>query len=363
VNAAGLLLFVLIAGTIAFGLSAVLPRMQPGQPAAGDHISYASVEVDRQGLMGEVIAFDRTGRVHKRLETGYQPDMAASPDGTRLFVLDSEEEAGGLTHKLSLIDTGAWKTLDSTPIRDRMLYPVTGPSALVVSPDGARLYVYSYRVLGPDAADFWLTVVDTRTLRVLPARIPLPRCGAARFSTVGGQVLALCSEDRTLRFIDPKATRVAASLPIDGTPAGLAVAEDRREIYIVTNDLRIVEVDASTRTVTRQVGPGPAEAGSVHGLYSVALDGDRLVVGLLSRPRDTESPFALRVFEAPSLRLVRSAPLPHYTSFAAAPGGGLYTFAMGDSANQDWGIARLDPDSSEISPLLDVDGPVHRIVP
>jgi hypothetical protein len=181
------------------------------------------------------------------------------------------------------------------------------------------------------------------------------------------QLVLVCG-DRTVRFIDPQALRVVATVDYNPAPVGVAVAADQETVYVVTADLSIVAISARTHTVVRKVTikpPRSEEFGSILTRNGVAMsaDGRHLIVGVMAVPRATDSAFSLYVIDVPSLDLSRTVRLPRFASFVAAPRGGLYLFQSNDSHSQDWGVELTNPDFSQITRLTSLDGPLHRLVP
>lgn len=364
------LMIVLVLGPLAWS-------WLPGSLASAERVSYAVVSAGNDDLRGEVVAFNsRTGAVVKRLPAFYQPDIAVSPGGDRLFLLYSRDTAEETTtkHVLSLIDTRSWNTLASTTLVDRVLHTISGPSTLALSPDGTRLFVHSSNgwrldpVREPNTPlSYWLTVVDTASLRVLPTRIPLLNCGGVRMTLAGSHLVVLCGETGTVHFVDPQALRVVATVDVSA-PTGLLVAPDQETVYVVAVDLSIVAINARTHNVVRKGvvrRPQPEEFGSIPPKNGMAMSGDgrHLIVGIMAEPRNTESMFSLYLIDATSLEVAQTVRLPRFTSLAAAPGGGLYLFHSGNSHATDWGIQLISPDFSQTSLLTRLDGPVHRLVP
>ncbi len=331
---ASLAVFVIFVLVAALWLTQVLQRMQVAQqmPAKKTDIAYAVIDLMTPHPSSEVIAFDgRTGSILRKIPAHYQPDVAVSANGRLLFLLDTKVSADykRLSSTLSVIDTRSWKRLATVPMQDRFLYTVTGPSTMVLSPDGKHLFVYSSRFIRHDEADYWLSVFETPSLKVMPERISLPDCKGATFGAAKGQIVALCGED--VRFIAPNALKVVATVKIAkggitsdaGRPVGLVVSRDQQRIYVVTNDLRIFVIDPSTHRVVRTETRWQMDDGSVPSLDSVAIspDGRYLMVGVLATPKDPESLLTLHRYELPSLTPAGTIPLRGYGRFATAPGG------------------------------------------
>jgi DNA-binding beta-propeller fold protein YncE len=343
------------------------PRVAAQQPAGRAGVIYALTD-NREQQRGEIVALEeRTGAVLNRLPTRDEPDLLVTPDGNRLFILDTAWSADGKTptHQLRLVEALSWRELARAEIADRISYAGGGPTGLALSPDKTRLFVYSYRVLEDSRADYWLTVVDARSLQTLPTnRIALPNCGGARLATLQRQVAVLCSHTNDLRFVDPAAATVTATLPlpalkplsVEGKPSGLAMAVEGQTVYVITNDLRIIEIDASTHTLTREVASSRTTPQSVPlGAVEVSRDGQRLVVGVSSQPRSRATTFVLRSFALPSLAETETVTLPTAAGVAAAPDGGVYLFEGNE-------LRLLGPERQQAAPLVRFDGRIQRLV-
>jgi len=365
----GLAAALTVAVTLMWGVL-VLPASSPSatqrstaqQPtASGRVLGYA--------ISGrEVTVFDEaTGAVLHRIATQDAPDILVTPTGDRLFLLDTKWSSDAKTpsHQLSLIDTASWRVLAQATIADRILYPGPGPSGLSLTPDGSRLFIYSYHVLGDDRADYWLAAVDAKSLQVLPGHMALDQCGAARFATLAQQIVALCAHANDLRFVDPATGSVSATLAlppvaplsVEGQVAGLTTTPDKRTVYIVTNDLRIVEVNATTRTQVREVTTARQAPQSVPlDVITMSTDGRSLLVGMLPAPRSQAPGITLKEFALPDLTPSASTPLPTNASVVGAAGGNVYLF--------DGSALRVfDPERRQTTVTVPLNGRVQRVVP
>lgn len=338
------------------------------EPALSNaELGYLITVDDIMERRGAVTVFNTgTGEILKRIETEGRPRVAISPAGDRLFVLEGKHstELKRRVDLLSVIDTHSWETLASTTFPH-----LTG--GLVVAPDGLRLFVYNYELLGDNLGDYWLSAVDPVTLEMLPTRIPLSNCGGAQFLIAKDQLVVRCYRPNTLHFIDLQANSVVATVPlprgglgvsplsVEGRVAGFVIAKDQESIYVVTNDLRILEVSTSSHTIVRQVTRWRVEPKSVPvRAVEISRRGDRLIVEVLSSPWVEDPAFILRLFALPTLTPVGSVRLPGYAGFAAASDGGLYIMPSGKSV-----VQKLPPDLSQPpATLLQLDGLVHRLV-
>lgn len=325
--------------------------------------------VDEQARTGEILAFNHnTVEVVARVPTSREPDFLATPSRDRLYVLDTQWSADWRTptHVLRLLDTATWKEVARTTVSDRILYGITGPSGLVLAPDGSRLFVYSYKVQGDDRAEYWLAALDARSLQPLPLTVPLPHCGGARFVTAKREIVALCNHSNALHFIDPKTGQVVATvtLPtvqewsVEGREAGIAVSRDGGTVYVVTNDLRILVIKAADRSL-REVTEWAQQPRSVPlETLTLSLDGSQLIVGVRSNPWQPDSPFSLHFFDRASLTRAATISLPRYTGFAPGPGNSLYLFPSAGGM-----IRKLELNRDRTLDVLQVQRPVHRFLP
>ncbi|GEM_PF-4656156 len=114
---------------------------------------------------GEILGYDlSTGEKIWSLPTQYNPDVAASRDGTRLFVahsyLDRAVQAAD-RDELTLYDGRTHARIHSDSFRWRSLYNVAPTSpALVVSEDAKFCYVWKTETLGDDKANYSIGVFD-----------------------------------------------------------------------------------------------------------------------------------------------------------------------------------------------------------
>ncbi|HEX6507906.1 MAG TPA: hypothetical protein VF221_09765 [Chloroflexota bacterium] len=336
----------------------------------GGSIAYVFSKNLQSGT-GELLAFDtQTGAVVNRMEETYGvqlPELLVNPDGSSLYVLEGRVLKGGkvLMNTLSLIDTRSWKVVATTEVPQRMQYIVVGPGTMILSPDGSRLFVYSYQVTGPQQARYWLSIYQPVSLMLQQKRIPLPGCGVAYFAAVPGQIIAECFDSNDVRFISIRRMKVVATVHLPSWArlggVGLFVSHDQGTAYVLTIDLRIIALSTTKHRIVQKITAFRQATQSIPSLYGAAVSGGQLIVGSMARWKDPESPFSLRPFFLPSFKPLKPVPLPRYTHFAAAPGGGVLTFPMGDSSDRDWRIQLLSPDLSQTKPLLQLNGPVFQL--
>lgn len=334
--AALVLLLVAFAGALALVLPSVVQRRAGGTPVAAGQtpgvakgsrlylLSYLPRPDGNSGAVGgRVTVLDRaTQQEVYVINAGMNIDAILSPDGSRLYIAGVDVSANGDPGggRLIAVDAANGSELWRLPLQNRLMYiEGGGPSTLTLSPDGRRLYVYSY-----SGVPAWLQIVDTVTGQVSPDTIPLPdahTCGGARFavSRDGDTLYMTCTGSNDIRFINVRTRQVEQRLRVPGTPdylyawmpgsvAGAELSRDGRRLYIVTSTLRLVVVDVEQRAAVQDVAVGRLDYRAVPaGLVAFSADGTRLVVGLRTNV-GRENADELRVFDTSTWREVSRLP-------------------------------------------------------
>src|ERR1039458_1366247 len=120
----------------------------------------------------------------KTYPTGMHPDIALSPDGTRLYVASEsrvpEGPEGAGAGRLDVVDTATGATVAS--VADPQRWVVMGPlygSEIALSADGHWLYVYKL-MPGPEhTVSEFVAIFDTAANKFLPDTIPLSQCSGS----------------------------------------------------------------------------------------------------------------------------------------------------------------------------------------
>lgn len=208
---------------------------------------------------------------------GFPHEVAAAPDGTRVYVIDSD--ANGISSLLA-IDT-ATNTVAGTTV-----VGVTC-SNLVISPDGKRAYVM---IEDPAAAiptsDF--AVIDTTTNSVLSTlgigpygsgSLAISPDGSRAYATTGWAQFP--NNNSSMSVVDISTNSVLTTVPIGlGLPRALAIGPDGNRVYVAgdvytpsgaVNDALSV-IDTSGNTVVTTV---PL---AVDNAVAVAPDGKHVYV-------------------------------------------------------------------------------------
>jgi DNA-binding beta-propeller fold protein YncE len=123
------------------------------------------------------------GKVTGTIRTGYNPDIAISPRGDRVYLASVIVGCGQANcDQLAVIDTGAGRVLSTTPIPDRVHYKMyPGSSRMAVSSDGRTVYLVKWQGLPSGDTPVALAAFDTVRERFLDGAIDLGNCGSGGF--------------------------------------------------------------------------------------------------------------------------------------------------------------------------------------
>lgn len=236
-----------------------------GDPTAGSRVS----------VLNSV-----SGQVLTSIMTGYDPQMGLSPDGTRLFVADTQiGQPGVQADRLRVLDAlSGYQVVGTVELPDRIRSPGdTGfRNVLVGSRDGRYVYALHYSGARRDGmmpnTEFWVSAYDTVTGRRLDSQLNLPRaCGAASIHPLrdSGMVATVCAGAvLSIAFGDVRGgAPVLLELPGKGAAwandvAGSAISPDGSTLYVVRRDATVHVIDTLTRSITRSLSL-PLTAGEV----------------------------------------------------------------------------------------------------
>ena len=280
---------------------------------------------------GVVVVDLGTFTVTAQIPSAQAPYLALAPDGQRLYAIGSTVSvidtatrqvlrtiATSISVSSFAVNHGAHRlyVTGSTGISilimlvdleaGTVLQTRSGGDALVLSPDGTRLYVHSplaiLSVLDP------VTLATLATVALGPPREtailqPFPRQGVL-VSPDGSRLWAANSDDNSLSVVDLQTLAVLATLPVGLTPKSLGLVGGGTALYVLNSGGNTVSVlDTAT-----------------HHLVTTALErfGLNQPLGLVA-PADSSAPYVVNGFA------------PTTVAFDPATGAGLATLPLGDS--------------------------------
>ncbi len=179
--------------------------------------------------------------------------LAISTDGKKLYT------ANTFDNSVSTIDTTD-NTVTAT------VGGLTAPSALVVSPDGGRVYV---------ASGDGIAVLDTVSESVVGALTSTPGASWLAVSPDGATLYATMYNSNTVSAISTTTGAVLATIPVGTGPYRVAVSPDGSLVYVANVNANTVSViQAATNTVSATI----AVSGTYPQSLGVSSDGSRLYV-------------------------------------------------------------------------------------
>ncbi len=174
------------------------------------------------------------------------PDsVVVSTDGARVYVTNE------LTNSVSVIDTASRTVIGTIPVG-------TGPTAVAVHPNGTRLYVLN------GSGTTSVSVINTTTNAVI-ATIPLTVTQARGMAiTPNGERLYVSTYSaNTLKVIDTATNAIITTIGVGLAPVGIDVAPDGSHVYVAAfsqNAVSIVSTASNTLVGTVGVGNSPMSA-------------------------------------------------------------------------------------------------------
>jgi len=210
-----------------------------GSPAAGPGVDEKTLPPPDRSADGIGVVDIKEGKLLTVINSGTDPEqVAVSKDGLRLFV--ANEDSGQLT----AIDTASGTIAETFKVGDE-------PEGVTVTPDGRQVYVTS-----EDAGAVF--VVDLEKKVVKPIKVG-PRPRSIAFLPDGSRAYVPSETGGTLTVIDTKKMAAIKTIKLgDGIrPMGQAMAKDGAHLYVSTGRSKMVYViDTATNTVAGMVETG-----------------------------------------------------------------------------------------------------------
>ncbi len=160
-------------------------------------------------------------------------DVAASPDGKRLYVVEND------AHALAVVSVAEGKVVQTIPLPDE-------PTGVCVSPDGKSAYVTC------GVANGLLCVIDLSSGRVT-AKLPVGHSPRGPSLSPNGERAYVCNRfDNSVSVVDLVAKQELARVRVLREPFDSAITPDGKTLF-VTNHLPIDEAELLRRCLRSDV--------------------------------------------------------------------------------------------------------------
>ncbi|HEX9246051.1 MAG TPA: cytochrome D1 domain-containing protein [bacterium] len=246
-----------------------------------------------------------TGRILHTIKVPAGPEaVIVTPDGRRVYV--SSEDAT----QLSVIDTTTDKVIKTLDLGRT-------PEGMALSRDAKTLLVGMFDIGKLD-------VIDTSTLEVA-AQVPVAKPHGVALSP-DGRTAYVGSQDvpthNAVVVVDIPARRVAARLPVDQTPRGLTVSPDGKSVYFTeANSADIQVLDTATNTITARIPVGPIP-------HQIAFTPDRKYALAV-----VQATGRLAIIDAASRQVVKDVAVGKYPHWVGLTSNGALAYVTNEGDN------------------------------
>jgi YVTN family beta-propeller protein len=225
--------------------------------------------------------------------------VAFSPDGNRAYV--SIFNADRTVNEVGVLDTATGAFTAHIPVGVR-------PFALVVSPDGSKVYV-------PNHDSGGITVIDTASNTVTGSIQVAPNPHWLAMSKDGSRMYAANHESNLVTVIDTSNDAILATVPVGQSPHSIVAQPNKPVVYVVNYDSSSVSViDTTTNTVTATVPTGshPQDV-------SLSTDGKHAYLACVDEN-------AIEVLDTATLKITAKIPVGQSPTSIAVSADGRHAF-------------------------------------
>ena len=202
-----------------------------------------------------------TDQVINTINTPQAPqNISASPDGSRVYFIDD------LSGAISAINTSSNAIIATIPV------DFYGPLALVVSPDGSKVYVSIGG--GGNYMNENITVINTAT-NTIATKVPVAGSGQAiAVSPDGSKIYLAATELNEITVIDAKTYAVIKNIPVGIATSALALSPNGKILYAadaIGGVVYMINTTTYAQTAEITVSQDPVS-------MAISPDGSRLYV-------------------------------------------------------------------------------------
>jgi DNA-binding beta-propeller fold protein YncE len=281
-----------------------------------------------------------TAAVMGSIRTGYQPDIALSPDGSRLYIVSGDREDG----EVAVVNT-ADGSVRETSFPGRVLYTPwyqTLPpfNSVTVSSDGDALRILQQSAYPPETAEPQVWSFDTIKGSFSPTRAEIDDCRSGVFvpSSTAREFEVICSSSNTLHSMRLDADSRLVSHVVTNLPGtqhcpvatGLSL-QDNSKLALINHSGAIDTMDVATHKVrSTGVTAGCAAPWVVSDLnWPRSPDAKKVYVGYgPPTPDNMATSNTIQVFDTDSWKQLATAQtsVPFWSATMSADGWFIYAF-------------------------------------
>ena len=294
-----------------------------------------------ESLGSRIWLFDPgTASVMGSLRTGYQPDIALSPDGSRLYIVSGEREGG----EVAVVNT-ADGSIREISFPGRVLYTPwyqTLPpfNSIALSSDGKALRILQQSSFPPERAEQQMWSFDTANRSFSPTRVEIGDCRSGVFipPSTAGEFEVICSGSNTLHSMRLGADSRLMSRRVTNLPGtqrcpvatGLSL-KDNGKLALINLSGAIDTMDVATHAFRSTGVTGECATPWVfYGLGWRSPDGAKIYVGYgPPSPDNMAISNAFRVFDTDTWKQLGTAQtsIPFWSATLSVDGWFIYALA------------------------------------
>jgi hypothetical protein len=250
---------------VALGMFSLITTVAtvPTRLHAAAHNWIYVVSTDSNPGSGRITTVDPdAGRVLASLVRGFRPDLAASRDGTRLFISYDTQKIDITSGAFEVVSTADGSILfhrDEAESRGGM--GGSYRTRMALANDGSRLFRFKSWTTDTSGTAYWIETFDVALNRFLPDRAPVPVCGEGTIRPSNQQdvVFVVCPESEDVRILNltssgallnPKPQRVNLGAGTkQGFPPAAFFQDSGRTFTVVKPDGSLIRIDTQTGAV------------------------------------------------------------------------------------------------------------------